>query len=157
MHEMIAEQYSFVTGSLSLRDQMLALLTDADLAFAPTNNPTLGALLREMGQMQRSYIDSFTTFRQSFAYPAVEAELESSLERLKAWFAALDADLSAALSNLSEADITSKGIDRGGYPVPVRFQLDVLVQAFLIYFGKATVYLRIMGKTLPQQWQDWIG
>jgi hypothetical protein len=41
----------------------------------------------------------------------------------------------------------------GYYPT---FQLEVYKEALLIFYGKASVYLKAMGKPRPQQWQEWI-
>jgi hypothetical protein len=51
----------------------------------------------------------------------------------------------------------NKPIDRGGEAVPVAFQLEVYVQAVLIFLGKATIYLKAMDKSLPQSFQEYIG
>jgi hypothetical protein len=50
-----------------------------------------------------------------------------------------------------------KTIDRGGYAMPVDLQLDVYLQALLIFFGKATIYLKAMNKKVPEQIQEYIG
>jgi hypothetical protein len=41
--------------------------------------------------------------------------------------------------------------------MPVELQLDVYLQALLIFFGKATIYLKAMNKALPQYIQEYIG
>ena len=48
-------------------------------------------------------------------------------------------------------------IDRGGFSMPVELQLDVYLQALLIFLGKATVYFKAMNKALPQNFQEYIG
>src|SRR5688500_9997251 len=53
----------------AIRKQMMPMLTDEDLRFSPGgSNPTLGELCRVMGEVQRSYIDSFKTFKQDWSY-----------------------------------------------------------------------------------------
>ncbi|TMD44669.1 MAG: hypothetical protein E6I93_17955 [Chloroflexi bacterium] len=64
--------------------------------------------------------------------------------------------MKATVSALSDEDL-KKTVDRGGYAMPVDMQLDVYLQALLIFFGKATIYLKAMNKALPQQVQDYIG
>ena len=51
----------------------------------------------------------------------------------------------------------NKPIDRGGDAVTVAFQLDVYLQAVLIFLGKATIYLKAMNKAVPQSFQEYIG
>jgi hypothetical protein len=41
--------------------------------------------------------------------------------------------------------------------MPVELQLDVYLQALLIFLGKATIYLKAMNKPLPQPIQEYIG
>lgn len=64
--------------------------------------------------------------------------------------------MKAVIAAYSDGDL-SKPIDRGGDGVPVAFQLDVYLQAVLIFLGKATIYLKAMNKTLPQSFQEYIG
>ena len=40
--------------------------------------------------------------------------------------------------------------------MPVDMNLDVYVQAVLIFAGKAVVYLRAMDKPIPKSVEDWI-
>jgi len=117
---------------------------------------TLGALCREMGEIEDSYVQSLKTFQQDWSYHNMEADLESSVARLKAWFQTLDDELKATISAFSDEDL-KKTVDRGGYMMPVELQLDVYLQALLIFFGKATVYLKAMNKPLPQQIHEYIG
>jgi hypothetical protein len=86
----------------------------------------------------------------------VETGLDSSVAQLKAWFQTLDDEMKATVSALSDVDLT-KTVDRGGFTMPVELQLDVYLQALLIFFGKATIYLKAMNKPLPQHIQEYIG
>jgi hypothetical protein len=140
----------------ALRTQMMDSLTDADLAFTFPNNPTLGELCRTMGDVERSYIDSFKTLKQVWNVRNTEPGLDGSVERLKAWYKALDEELLAALTAIPDEDFQTKIVDRG-FPMPLGGQFHTYREAILIFCGKCNVYLRTMGKPLPQQWQDWIG
>ncbi len=147
----------------ALRDQLMDIVSDDDLACrVGGTSASLGALCREIGEIEHSYVESFRTFRQDFGYRHPDPRIETSVAALRAWYAELDRDLLAALETLSEEDMTSRRIARGdfdeGYfsPLPTE-QLDVYREALLIFYGKASVYLRAMGTTLPPQWQAWIG
>lgn len=80
----------------------------------------------------------------------------TSVDQLMAWYNALDAELEAAVAGLSEEDVKTRQIDRGGWSLPPTIQLEVYKEALLIFYGKASVYLKAMGKPRPQQWQEWI-
>ena len=145
----------------NVRDLLTDLMTDADLAYRlPGDNPTLGELCREMGQVEQSYVDSFKTFKQRFDYPAVDPALATSVAKLKAWYQQLDQDLHAALQALSEEDAQNRYIERGN---PLNYQLSAGSQmlcyreALMIFYGRATLYLRALGKPLPQQVREWVG
>src|SRR5436305_6813390 len=157
MNRYMQEKWPWIEGTHALRVQLLDILSDTDLAFSPGGqNMTLGALCREMGEIEHSYEQSLKTFQQDWSYHNTEADLESSVARLKAWFQTLDDELKATVAALSDEDL-QKTIDRGGYSMPVELQLDVYLQALLIFFGKVTIYLKAMNKPLPQHIKEHIG
>jgi hypothetical protein len=157
MNRYMTEKWSWIEGSHQLRSQLLDILSDADLTFNPGGqNMMLGALCRESGEVEFSYIQSLKTFQQDWSYRNEDVVLERSVARLKEWFQKLDDELKAAVSALTDEDL-QKIVDRGGgFEMPVDLQLDVYLQALLIFFGKATIYLKAMNKLLPQQIQEYI-
>jgi hypothetical protein len=158
MNRYFQEKWSWIEGSHLLRAQVLDMLSDADLAFNPgRENVSLGALCREMGDVEHSYTESLKTFQQDWSCHNSAAGLESSVAQLKTWFQTLDAGLQATVAGLSDDDL-GKTVDRGtGFTMPVDWQLDVYLQALLIFLAKATVYLKMMNKPLPQQMREYIG
>jgi hypothetical protein len=157
MNRFMQEKWPWIEGSHGMRTQLLDILSDADLAFHPGGqNMTLGALCREMGEIEHSYVQSLKTFKQDWSYRNMETGSDSSVAQLKAWFQTLDDEMKATVSALSDVDLT-KTVDRGGFTMPVELQLDVYLQALLIFFGKATIYLKAMNKPLPQHIQEYIG
>lgn len=139
-----------------MRDQLTGILTDAELAFTPGGgNPTLGDILKEMGDIQQIYIRSFKTLKHDWSYRNPQAGLAGSVSQLQAWFTQLDAELKTVMEGLTDADL-NKTIDRG-WPVLVATQLHIYREALLIYYGKIAVYLKAMNKVMPKQWQEWIG
>lgn len=147
----------------ALRDELMAILTDDDLGFrAGGRSATLGELCREIGEIEHTYVESFRTFRQDFGYRNPEPRLETSVGALASWYSELDGELAAAITALSEADIADRRIVRNDFdisdfsPLP-HIQLDIYREALLIFYGKVSVYLRAMGKSLPGHWPHWIG
>lgn len=147
----------------SLRGQLMAILADHDLRFdLGGESAPLGALCREIGEIEHAYVESFRTFTQDFGYRVDDPRLERSVDALVAWYADLDREMAEALETLSEDDVLSRRIVRGDFdaeffsPLP-RVQLDIYREALLIFYGKVSVYLRAMGRPLPGDWSDWIG
>ncbi len=146
-----------------LRDELMELLTDDDLGYRVGGaTASLGALCREMGEVERAYVDSFTTFRLNFGYRNQDPQVETSVAALSSWYAELDRHLMASLEGLSEDDIANRRIVRSDFdiddfaPLPA-VQLDIYREALLIFYGKVSVYLRAMEKALPKRWVEWIG
>ena len=158
MNRYMQEKWSWIEGTHGLRTQLLDSLSDADLAFNPGGqNMSLGALCRQSGEIEYSYIQSLKTLKQDWSYRNREVGLDSSVAQLKAWFQTLDAEMKATAAALSDEDL-QKTLDRGGgYAMPVELQLDVYLQALLIFFGKATIYLKAMNKPIPQPMEEYIG
>jgi hypothetical protein len=159
MNRIMKEYYPVFRMYQALRDQLMEILADHDLAFRlQGNNSTLGSLCREIGEVEYSYIQSFNTFKLDFSYRNEEPGLEGSVEKLSTWFKELDRDLESVVESLSDEDVSNRTINRGGdFVLPPHIQLEVYKEALLIFYGKASVYMKALEKNLPQQWQDWIG
>lgn len=159
MNSIMTDYYGIFELYQALRNQLMAMISDKDLAFKPGgNNPTLGALCKQIGEVQVSYIESFKTYHQDFSYRNREVGLEGNVAKLLSWFHDLDEQLRSVIESYSEEDLQDKMIDRGGnFIVSPRIQLEIYKEALLIFYGKCSVYLKMMGKTLPEQWLAWIG
>lgn len=157
MNSLLTNTYPTFRLYQALRAQLMDLLVDEDLRFTPGGeNPPLGALCVEIGEVEHAYIQSFVTFRIDFGYRNPEPALATSVSRLAAWYQELDAELEAAVAALSDEEIKTRQIDRGDWSTTLPMQLEVYKEALLIFYGKASVYLKALGKPRPPQWQEWI-
>jgi uncharacterized damage-inducible protein DinB len=153
---------TFFRDYQSLRDQLLEIVSDDDLGFRlGGSTASIGELCREIGEIEHAYVESFTTFRTDFGYRYGDRSVERSVAALSGWYADLDTRLMTALEALAEDDVTRPisrhDLDDYGFaPVPT-VQLDIYREALLIFYAKVSVYLRAMGRTLPPQWEAWIG
>lgn len=155
-NSLVTGEFDILHETQAIRNQILDVLTDADLVYRFPNCPSLGELFREMGETEQSYTESYRTFKQTFAYGGSDPMLATDLARLKAWCAQLDADMDAAMAALSEDDVQRRMIDRG-FLMPPRVQLHCYREALLIFYGRAVFYLRALGKPVSEQAQMWIG
>jgi hypothetical protein len=157
-NSIMRENYEGFEMYQALRPQLMESLRDDELLFTPGGeNSTLGALCREIGEVEQAYIDSFKTFKADFSYRHPDPSIERSVSRLTAWFAELDAKLKEVVSSLPEEDVQNRIIDRGGgFVLPPRIHLFVYQEALLIFYGKASVYLKAMRKPRTEQWRGWI-
>ena len=158
MNRLMKEQYPLFRLYQDLRRQLLGLLDNHDLAFTPGGaNLALGVLCREIGEVEQAYVDSFRTLAQTFDYRHPDPAISGDLAALAAWYRELDAALEAVLAAYTDDMLAIALIDRGhNFKVPIHVQLSIYQEALLIFYGKASVYLKLMGKTLPEQWQHWI-
>ena len=150
----------------ALRTKMMDTLTDSDLAFNFPNNLTLGELCVYMGNVERAYIDSLKTRKLVWDKPNSEPGLGGNVEKLKAWYKALDEQFDTVLGDIEEddfrvvypggSDTASPSVDRG-WPMPLGRQFRAYREAMFIFFGKCDIYLHVLGKPLSEQWQGWIG
>ncbi len=155
MQEQLKEAFGILKQTLPMRDDILNSLSDEELAYSLEGNPTIGHLLRRMGDIQRSYIKAFQTFKQDFSEVSMDEALEGSTDKLRAMFAELDEQLETALENISDEQFRSQMIDRG-FPMSIGAELHTFREGILTECSKLSVYLRTMGKDLPQQVKDWI-
>jgi hypothetical protein len=159
MNSLVRDQFNLLHETQSMRHDLMAILSDDDLRYRlPGHNMTLGELCKAMGEVEYTYIESFKTFKQDFSFRQNEPALTTSTEKLTAWFKALDEQLDTVLGGLSDEDIQNKRIDRGGgFRVPVEVQFHIYREALIIFYGKASLYLRALEKDLPGLFPTWIG
>lgn len=158
MNSLVENYYPTFELYQALRRQLMGILTDEDLMFVPGGeNMTLGALCRQIGETQQSYIESFINFSQDFSYRNEQPGLAESVDRLIVWYADLDRELKSVVSALSEEDLSQRTIDRGGsFQISPAIQLEIYKEALLIFYGKVDIYLKAMGKPRSEQWVAWI-
>lgn len=156
MNSLIEEE---LPGNQELRDQLLDMLSDAELAYKlPGSNPTLGELCEEMGCIQQAYTQSFKTLKHDWSYCDSKPETPGSVSSLKIWFKKLDEQLVKALTGLSEDDIHAKQIDRGhGFILSPYVQFQIYREAVLIFYAKASTYLKALEKPYSDEWKRWVG
>ena len=159
MNSIMESYYPTFEYYQALRKQLMEILNDEDLSYSPGgDNASLGALCREIGETEYCYIHSFKTFTMDFSYRNTEPNLENSIAKLSTWYQELDQELKATIEALSDDDIQNRAIDRGpSFQTSLLIQLDIYKEALLIFYGKASVYLKAMDKERPEQWQQWIG
>ena len=154
---------TFFAEYQQLRSDLMDALSDEDLAVTlGGSTPSLGALCREIGEIEYAYVESFRLFTQDFGYRNEDPRLETSVDALVAWYAQLDRDLLTAVRALTEEDIAGRRISRGDFDEDffsplAAVQLDTYREALLIFYGKVSIYLRAIGRPPPGNWADWIG
>lgn len=160
MNQIIEEEFEGqFPGIAFLRDQLMNVLSDEDLAYRlPGQNPPLGDLCAELGYLQQVYINSFKTFQQQWEYREPQPGAPTSVADLKAWYKTLDAKLYQALSAFSNDDLRTQQIDRGqGFTPPVFVQFQIFHEAYLIFYAKVSVYLKALEKRVSEEWDIGIG
>lgn len=152
-------QWHLIDETHTLREDILAALTEGDLSVTPGGtNPPLRDLLVDLGRTERVYAASFRTGHFAIEAIPLDAGAAGSLDGLRTWFAGLDEDLKAAFATLSDDDLAAFQIDRGeGFLAPPVQQIFIYREAVLIVAAKASVYLRLIGRPLSDQMQAWIG
>jgi uncharacterized damage-inducible protein DinB len=159
MNKLIENEFP-LHQSQNLRYDLLDALTDSDLAYKlPGNNPTLGELFREQGDLEQGYINSFKDLNHDWSTHNSDAELATSIERLKAWYRTLDEEFEAVMRGFSDEDLQTKQIDRGqNFSTSPANQFQIYHEAVLMFYAKAGVYLKALQKpAINDQWVSWVG
>lgn len=156
MSSLVAAYGALLKDTQDFRPLLLSLVTDEDLRFSLPGNMTLGELCREMGETEYGYVASFTRFEHEWGYRHPDAAVTTDLAALEAWYDELDRQLGAALSALTEEQIAERRVRSGGW-ASLEKELHLYREALLIFYAKAGVYLRALGKPLPEAWLDWMG
>lgn len=158
MNSLIENEFP-LRDSQNLRYDLMNMLTDSDLAYKlPGDNPTLGQLCKEMGELEHMYTQSFKTLKHERSYSNDDPDLATSVERLKAWYTTLDEEFESVVRGFSEEELDSKLIDRRyGFTPTLQVQFMIYHEAILMFYAKASVYLKALQKPVNEQWQLAIG
>jgi uncharacterized damage-inducible protein DinB len=158
MNRLIENEFP-LRQSQNLRYDLMDTLTDSDLAYKlPGDNPTLGELCREFGDIEQGYINSFKTLKHDWSSQNSDPELATSVERLKAWYQSLDEEFEAVIRTFSDDDLKNRQIDRGhGFTPSLAVQFEIYHEAILMFYAKAGVYLKALHKSVNDQWVSWVG
>jgi hypothetical protein len=148
-----------IRGHHSMRDHLLTVVSDADLAYRlPGLNPTLGELLVEMGDIQGVYTHSFETFTLDWAHRQVPSPSPITIPGLRAWFVAQDDAMKDVLSRFTEEELQVDRIDRGnGFIASPFVQHQIYREAVYIFYGKLSVYLKALERDAGEEWAAWVG
>lgn len=148
-----------IRGHHRLRDQLLTVVSDADLAYKlPGKNPTLGDLLVELGEIEGVYTHSLETATLDWTYRQLPAPAPITISSLQAWFEAQDHAMKAAMEHFTEEELHIDQIDRGhGFVASAFVQHEIYREAVYIFYGKLSVYLKALGRDAGEEWVVGVG
>ena len=148
-----------IRGHHAMRDHLLTVVSDADLAYKlPGQNPTLGELLVELGDVQGVYTHSFETFTLDWTHRQLPAPAPIAIAGLQAWFAAQDDAMKQALDRFTDDELRIDRVDRGhGFIASPFVQYEIYREAVYIFYGKLSVYLKALERDAGPEWAAWVG
>jgi hypothetical protein len=158
MNSLVNQWFELLQLTHAVRDELWEVINDSDLKHSLGGKTlTLGALIKEMGEVEYAYVQSFKTFKQDFTYRHKEAGLENSVDKLRGWYKQLDNDFNTTLNALSEADIQGKLIERPDGNLPFTTHFHFYREGLLMFMGKASLYLKSLRIPAPERFNDWVG
>jgi hypothetical protein len=148
-----------IRGHHSMRDHLLTVVSEADLAYKlPGQNPTLGELLVELGNVQGVYTQSFETLTLDWRHRQVPPPAPITIASLQTWFVAQDDAMRKALSRFTDEQLQVDQIDRGHDFIASPFvQVQIYREAVYIFYGKLSVYLKALERDAGEEWAAWVG
>ena len=156
MNDLFEEE---IRGHHSMRDHLLTLVSDADLAYElPGQNPTLGNVLIALGELQGVYTHSFETFTLDWSHRQLPPPPPLTVAGLQAWFDAQDDAMRGALDRFTDEELHVDRIDRGhGFVASPFVQHQIYREAVYIFYGKLSVYLKALERDAGAEWAAWVG
>lgn len=148
----------WVPGLAMMRDAIIQQLSDADLdKNVGGNSLTWGQLIDDCAQMQRSYLDAFSTLDQTWAPPRSPQEHPTTVAEILDQFHAVDRELAMVLDAFSGDDWDAVIARPDDTKRTRRGQLEIYAQFMLIFLGKASVYARAQAHIIPPSLLTFVG
>jgi hypothetical protein len=153
-----AKYEQWLPGLATMRDALIEPLADADLAYSLGGTSlTWSQLLDDCAEMQRSYVNAFSSLDQKWAPPRPAIEHRKSVAEILQHFHTLDREVALLLDSLSGDDWDAVINRPDGTKRSLRGQLEIYAQFMLIFLGKATVYARAQNRDLPPSLLSFVG
>ena len=148
-----------IRGHHRLRDQLLTVVSDADLEYKlPGQNPTLGELLVELGEIQGIYTHSFESLTFDRSHRQLPPPTRITIASLQVSFEAQDAAMENALNRFTDEELHVDRIDRGHAFIASPFvQHEIYREAVYIFYGKLSVYLKALERDAGEEWATGVG
>jgi hypothetical protein len=148
-----------IRGHHRMRDHLLTVVSDADLLYKlPGDNPTLGDLLVDLGDLEGVYTHSFESLTLDWSHVQLPPPAPMTVGNLQAWFGAQDDAMNHALSRFTDEELHIDRIDRGhGFIASPFVQYQVYREAVYIFYGKLSVYLKALERDAGEEWAVGVG
>lgn len=148
----------WVPGLAMMRDAIIEQLSDADLDKNVGGESLIwGQLIDDCAEMQRSYLDAFSTLDQRWSPPRSPDEYPSTVAEILDRFHSIDHELATVLDGYSGNDWDAVITRPDDTKRTRRGQLEIYAQFMLIFLGKASVYARAHGHPLPPSLLTFVG
>ena len=148
-----------ILGHHGMRDLLLTVFSDADLSYTlPGDNPSLGAVLVEMGHVEGVYTSSWQTGVLDWSARPLPDPPSMTIAALRTWFADQDSAMKRMLDAFSDEELHTPAIRRADdFVVSPFVQHEIYREAVYIFYGKLSVYLRALERDAGPQWAAWVG
>ena len=156
--EFEAKYEQWLPGLALMRDAVIEPLSDTDLVYdLGGSSLTWGQLIDDCAEMQRSYLDAFTTLDQRWAPPRPAREHRPTIAEILDNFHRLDRELALVLESFTHDEWEVVIVRPDGTKRSRRGQLEIYAQFILIFLAKATVYTRAQGRDLRPSLLTFLG
>jgi len=148
-----------IRGHHGMRDHLLTVVSDADLAYKlPGQNPALGEVLVELGDLEGVYTHSFDTLTLDWSHRQLPPPAPITIASLRAWFESQDDAMNSALSRFTHEELRIDRIDWGhGFVASPFVQYEIYREAVYIFYGKLSVYLKALERDAGEEWAVGVG
>ena len=156
--EFEAKYEQWLPGLALMRDALIQPLSDADLGHdLGGSSLTWGQLIDDCAEMQRSYLDAYSTLDQRWVPPRSALEHRTTVAEILENFHSLDGELKLVLDSFTDDEWEAVIVRPDGTKRSRRGQLEIYAQFMLIFLAKATVYSRVQDRDIPPSLQTFIG
>ena len=138
-----------------LRHDVLDAISDEDLGHTLGGDTlSLAELLLQQGRWEDDYVQAWRTLEMR--HGSQSAPEQQTVAGFRAWFADIEQAVRTTLEAMSDEEL-SRPVKRGTHSLPLEITVYTYRESLIIFAGKASLYLRSLGRPVSAHLKGFVG
>ena len=155
MNRLMKRYPELMEANQKLRHDVLDAISDDDLTHTLGGDTlSLAGLLLQQGRWEDDYVQAWHTLEMR--HGSRSAPEHQTVAGFRAWFAEIEQGVRTTLEAMSDEEL-SRPVKRGAHSLPLEITVYTYRESLIIFAGKASLYLRSLGRPVSAHLKGFVG